>query len=374
MAIGRSMAHPDPPSRVTLEMTRPEESGTVDVELTAPQASGSGYENYVVSGEVGRGGLGRVLKAYDLRLDRRVALKEALSGSAYAHARFQREARLTARLQHPSIVPIYETGKRGDGTPYYAMKLIAGEPLSRIIAGTQSLEERLALLRHVLAIAEAMAYAHERGIIHRDLKPANVVVGAFGETMVIDWGIAKDLSEKSESGTSEVSHTDCAARGPRPIVAGFADTLLFEATPSDGFVTREGGIVGTPAYMSPEQRAGGPVDARTDVFSLGMIHVMQFQGKVGGGVVTASGGVVYRPQLQFDLAMAATGVRVLYHESVRATLNSNLALTGNPDNALMSGQVAIDQLSFTSDFDISDLMSQFGGEETPRLLKASARI
>ena len=95
------------------------------------------------------------------------------------------------------------------------------------------------------------------------------------------------------------------------------------------------------------------------------LDVTQFQGKVGGGVVTASGGVVYRPQLQFDLAMAATGVRVLYDQSVRTTLTSNLALTGNPDNALMSGQVAIDQLSFTSDFDISDLMSQFGGEETP---------
>ena len=95
------------------------------------------------------------------------------------------------------------------------------------------------------------------------------------------------------------------------------------------------------------------------------LDVTQFQGKVGGGSVTASGGVVYRPQLQFDLAMAAQGVRVLYDQSVRTTLNSNLALTGNYENALLSGQVGVDQLSFTSDFDISDLMSQFGGDATP---------
>ena len=95
------------------------------------------------------------------------------------------------------------------------------------------------------------------------------------------------------------------------------------------------------------------------------LDVTQFQGNVGGGVVTASGGVVYRPQLQFDLALAAKGVRLFYDQSVRTTLNSNLALTGSLENALMTGQVAIDQLSFTSDFDISDLMSQFGGDATP---------
>ena len=95
------------------------------------------------------------------------------------------------------------------------------------------------------------------------------------------------------------------------------------------------------------------------------LDVTQFQGKVGGGTVTASGGIVYRPQLQFDLAMAAEGVRVLYDQSVRTTLNSKLALTGTFENALLSGQVGVDQLSFTSDFDISDLMSQFGGVETP---------
>ncbi len=95
------------------------------------------------------------------------------------------------------------------------------------------------------------------------------------------------------------------------------------------------------------------------------LDITQFQGKVGGGVLTASGGVVYRPQLQFDLALAAKGVRVLYDQSIRTTLDSNLALTGSYENALMTGQVAVDQLSFTSDFDISDLMSQFGGEETP---------
>lgn len=104
------------------------------------------------------------------------------------------------------------------------------------------------------------------------------------------------------------------------------------------------------------------------------LSVTQFQGKVGGGSVTASGGVVYRPQLQFDLAMAAQGVRVLYDQSVRTTLNSNLALTGSYDNALLNGQVAIDQLSFTSDFDVSDLMSQFGGGDTASRPRVQSKL
>ena len=121
----------------------------------------------------------------------------------------------------------------------------------------------------------------------------------------------------------------------------------------------------TPASL-PRARLSVCKTATASSLSRGdRLNITQFQGNVGGGVVTASGGIVYRPQLRFDLAMAGKGVRVLYDQSIRTTLNSNLALSGSLENASLTGQVAIDQLSFTSDFDISDLMSQFGGDAPP---------
>src|SRR5689334_7033248 len=151
--------------------------------------------SYEIAGEVGRGGIGRVLRACDTRLNRPVAIKELLgSAGEVAEERFVREALLTARLQHPSIVPLYEAGRWPSGAPFYAMKLVTGRSLEEVIAESRTLEQRLALLPHVLAATEAMAYAHSEQIIHRDLKPANVLVGAFGETVVIDWGLAKDLA------------------------------------------------------------------------------------------------------------------------------------------------------------------------------------
>src|SRR5678816_4022229 len=113
--------------------------------------------------------------------------------------RFLREALITARPEHPGIVPIYEAGRWQDGTPFYAMKLVAGRSLRELIAERRTVEERIGLLHHVIAVADAIAYAHGRNIIHRDLKPANVIVGDFGETIVIDWGLAKDLTAAEES-------------------------------------------------------------------------------------------------------------------------------------------------------------------------------
>ena len=103
---------------------------------------------------------------------------------------------ITARLEHPGIVPVHEAGRWPDGTPFYAMKLVQGRPLRELIAACKTLGDRLALIPHVIAIADAIAYAHDRKIIHRDLKPSNVIVGAFGETVVIDWGLAKDLTDE----------------------------------------------------------------------------------------------------------------------------------------------------------------------------------
>ena len=141
-----------------------------------PDLTGTRYE---LEGEIGRGGLGVVYAARDRSLDRRVALKvldSALAG----------EAQLIARLEHPAIVPVYETGMLPDGRWFYAMKLVGGSRLDRYLAGGPSLAERLRVIRRV---GEALAFAHARGVLHRDLKPQNVMVGEFGEVYVMDWGV-----------------------------------------------------------------------------------------------------------------------------------------------------------------------------------------
>lgn len=209
-------------------------------------ARGTLTERYELLTEHARGGLGRVLDAHDHQLDRRVAIKELLVPSAAAEARFVREAKITGRLEHPAIVPIHELGHHANGSPYYVMKKVAGRPLRDLIADAPAFAERLALVPHVLAVADAVAYAHAQGIIHRDLKPSNVIVGDYGETVVIDWGLAKDLTDTDPDPDAE------------PYRAAAGDTL-----------TVAGQILGTPAFMPPEQARGEPLDERADVYALG---------------------------------------------------------------------------------------------------------
>jgi WD40 repeat protein len=212
-------------------------------------------DHYAVSGEFAHGGIGRILRARDVRLDRPVALKELLEPGGPAEDRFVHEALVTARLQHPSIVPVYEAGRWHSGEPFYAMKLVSGRSLADVIGATPALRERLALLPHALAVAEAMAFAHSKRIIHRDLKPANILVGEFGETVVIDWGLAKELTNDHEA----------AAAAGEPATTGAP------LSKSDSDLTLQGSVMGTPAYMPPEQAAGLKVDARADVYALGAI-------------------------------------------------------------------------------------------------------
>ena len=204
-------------------------------------------DRYQIINEHGRGGLGRVSRAHDLDLGRDVAIKELISRGNLSEVRFLREALITARLEHPGIVPVHEAGCWPDGTPFYAMKLVAGRPLRDLIAERTTVTERIGLLHHVIAVADAIAYAHGRNIIHRDLKPANVIVGDFGETIVIDWGLAKDLSATEDSSIGD---------GP------------FRTNCDDG-LTSTGSVLGTPAYMAPEQERGARVDQRADVFAIG---------------------------------------------------------------------------------------------------------
>ncbi|HEX8954271.1 MAG TPA: protein kinase, partial [Polyangia bacterium] len=205
------------------------------------------HDRYDVRDEFARGGLGRIFRAHDRRLARPVAVKQLIAGGAEAARRFIREALITARLQHPAIVPIYEAGRWPSGEPFYAMKLVSGRSLDQVIKQQQTLAERLTLLPTIIAVAEAMAYAHSQRIIHRDLKPANVLVGSFGETVLIDWGLAKDLSSGSEVAS---------------------DAMM---APIKDDSTEVGTVLGTPTYMPPEQAEGKAVDERADVYAIGAI-------------------------------------------------------------------------------------------------------
>ena len=229
---------------------------------------------YTRESEHARGGMGRVLLVHDEHLGRDIALKEllpSLSGSSksgstpktparasahFAH-RFLQEARVTGQLEHPSIVPVYELGRRTDGSIYYTMKLVKGKSLSQAIKDAGNLRERLKLLPHFVDLCNAIAYAHSRGVIHRDLKPQNVMVGEFGETVVIDWGLAKVLD-------TEDIHAEGFEEAVREISKG--------ATP-DTAETAYGHALGTPSYMPPEQAKGQLelVDQRSDVYSLGAV-------------------------------------------------------------------------------------------------------
>ncbi len=230
----------------TLAVAKPACASVPDAHLVTPIQLRD-PDRYQIIGEHGRGGLGRVSRAHDRELGRDVAIKELLSRGHVSEVRFLREVLITARLEHPGIVPVHEAGRWPDGTPFYAMKLVSGRPLRDLIAERTTVEQRIGLLHHVIAVADAIAYAHGRNIIHRDLKPANVIVGEFGETIVIDWGLAKDLTTTEEFPDGG---------GP------------FRTTRDDG-LTSTGGVLGTPAYMAPEQERGEHVDQRADVFAIG---------------------------------------------------------------------------------------------------------
>ena len=216
---------------------------------------------YDVGPQIARGGMGRILRAWDRKLGRNVALKTVVDDRSALVQRLRREMALTARLQHPAIVPIYDAGRLPTGEPYYAMRWIEGRTLRQSIDACTDAQARLALLPIVLALAEAIAYAHDQGIIHRDLKPSNVVVGTFGETVVLDWGLAKDLGDASDLElTSEASASD-----------------------HEPAMTADGQVMGTPGYIAPEQARGESVDARADVYAVGVILLELATGRTPKG-------------------------------------------------------------------------------------------
>jgi eukaryotic-like serine/threonine-protein kinase len=193
----------------------------------SPDLSGTRYE---IVEEIGRGGMGTVYRARDRSLDREVALKvvSVADETADVAGRMVVEARILATLEHPGVVPVHDVGTLPDGRTFYAMKLVRGARLDEHARGLDSVAARLRVFERV---CEAVAFAHARGVVHRDIKPANVMVGPFGEVLVLDWGVARVLAESSRN---------------------------------------EGGLaLGTPGYMAPEQARGEDADVRADVFALG---------------------------------------------------------------------------------------------------------
>ena len=216
-----------------------------------------------------RGGLGDVFVARDSELDREVALKEIQERHAddpQIQERFTREAEITGRLEHPGIVPVYGYGRHRDGRPYYAMRMVKGENLKDAInalharqsndrdPGARTLELRR-LLDRFLDVCQAIHYAHSRGVIHRDIKPANVLLGNYGETLVVDWGLAKVVGKSEDI----------------PPDAGAQETTLRPQPTPENQATHQGCALGTPEFMSPEQAAGrvDQIGPASDVFNLG---------------------------------------------------------------------------------------------------------
>jgi eukaryotic-like serine/threonine-protein kinase len=204
---------------------------------------------------IGKGGMGEVFSATDVRLKRQMAVKRATSTSAQDLERFVREARVQGQLQHPSIVPVHELGLTPEGVPYFTMKRVNGVTLTEVMDQLKAGEPeatkkytRRRLLGAFQQVMQAVEFAHSQGVLHRDLKPANVMLGDFGEVYVLDWGLAKPLT-----GDDTV-----------PLSPALLDGAVVGATP-----TVAGSLLGTPGYMSPELVVGKPASVQSDVFALG---------------------------------------------------------------------------------------------------------
>src|SRR6516164_3317402 len=230
-------------------MTMPEDLATNAPSEAQPGSTAgvtpAGPPGYELLDEVGRGGMGVVYRACDVALGRDVAVKilaERYPLDSPAAERFVTEARITGQLQHPGIPAVHQVGSLPDGRPFLAMKLIKGSTLETTLKDRPDLSaERGRLLAVFEAVCQAVGYAHAHRVLHRDLKPANVMVGAFGEVQVMDWGLAKVLGEPAPATTEALAEEETRA------------WTELSPTPETGSHTQAGSLVGTPAFIPPEQ-------------------------------------------------------------------------------------------------------------------------
>jgi eukaryotic-like serine/threonine-protein kinase len=259
--------------------------GATGAAMSVTSPSPQGFE---LCDEIGHGGMGVVYRARDTALDRDVAVKvlsDRYAADSPAGQRFLGEARITGQLAHPGIPAVHQVGALADGRPFLAMKLIRGSTLGAILKqapspfsphgpqarGEQGAAERGRLLAIFEAVCQAVGYAHAHRVIHRDLKPANVMVGAFGEVQVMDWGLAKVLDDQKVLGDQIAASTDLLTE----------EETQISPAPEAGSYTQAGTLVGTPAFIAPEQALGEieKVDERSDVFGLGALLAVILTGK-----------------------------------------------------------------------------------------------